>query len=306
MDLFRHIRLPFFSYAACCWMAAVAVPALHAPAHGGNMGFSDGDSSPAPSPPAKSSTQPRSGPLSSPSVADAQRLKLGSGSVWIVFASRQDLNDAQELARRYSALRNDVRIFRAVNGWYTVVAGPVSRESGETAKNSLVSKGVVPADTYLAEGSRWVEDVTTRPAVPKPAIEPIPDNSSTLSASDIRKLPCMDKLANHPTCRYWPEHSQLKCSDNDFPYSSVYRLSYSSATCFAVCTSTSRTCGFDEISADDSEFRQLAGGRGSAFMNVVAKVGENKLSCDLSVEVRSQSDYGRIESGLIDCIYYKK
>ncbi|MCP1738209.1 hypothetical protein [Bradyrhizobium japonicum] len=100
--------------------------------------------------------------LITPSILAAQPFKLKQGSRWIIFASREDLREASKLARDLSAARPDIRVFRSINGWYTVAAGPLPISSAESTKDGLISSGKIPPDSYLSVGGRFVEDVTTQ------------------------------------------------------------------------------------------------------------------------------------------------
>ena len=62
--------------------------------------------------------------LASPS-SSAGPLETSGDARWIVFASRQDVDEAIGLARRFGSEFGEPAVLSITNGWYTVAAGPV-------------------------------------------------------------------------------------------------------------------------------------------------------------------------------------
>jgi hypothetical protein len=120
--------------------------------------------------------------------------QLGEDQKWIVLASRESLPDAVEFARRISGVRADVRIFRSVNNWYTIVLGPIASHSAPPLKDDLVRQGSIPTDAYVAGGRRFVEDVTQSARSPV-AIElnpPAPFKPNPVATSS-KQLPAVSQ-----------------------------------------------------------------------------------------------------------------
>lgn len=93
----------------------------------------------------------------------AGTLTLPASSRWVVIASRQSLDEATALARSYGTEVRDVRVVRAANGWFAVVAGPVAATSVERARAALNTATYLPGDLYLSRGEPYTETVWTAP-----------------------------------------------------------------------------------------------------------------------------------------------
>ena len=91
--------------------------------------------------------------------AGAAGLQLTKGESWVVVASRQDIQEATDLARSYGRQVESVRVVRSINGWFAVVLGPIAALSIDEARAEFAPRLVLPNDAYLSQGDRYLETV---------------------------------------------------------------------------------------------------------------------------------------------------
>jgi S1-C subfamily serine protease len=90
-----------------------------------------------------------------------------SGNVrWIVFASRQDVDEAIGLARRFGSEFGAPMVLSTTNGWYAVAAGPLAVPDAAALKKRLSDAWWPPKDTFFAKGQPFIEKVWERPRSP--------------------------------------------------------------------------------------------------------------------------------------------
>jgi S1-C subfamily serine protease len=86
-----------------------------------------------------------------------------SGDVrWIVFASRQNVDEAIGLARRFGLEFGAATVISTTNGWYAVAAGPVGVPDAAALKKRLSDAWWPPKDTFLARGQTFIGKVWER------------------------------------------------------------------------------------------------------------------------------------------------
>ena len=78
---------------------------------------------------------------------------------WIVFASRQDVDEAIGLARRFGSEFGPLIVMSSTNGWYAVVAGPLTVPDPAALKKKLTDLWWPPKDTFASKGQTFVEKV---------------------------------------------------------------------------------------------------------------------------------------------------
>ena len=84
-----------------------------------------------------------------------------------MYASRQDLDEAIGLARRFAPNHGAMRVMSSTNRWYAVVSGPVSVQSPEQFRPKLAeSWGDTPKDIFLSKGQTLVQQVWRTPRSP--------------------------------------------------------------------------------------------------------------------------------------------
>jgi S1-C subfamily serine protease len=85
---------------------------------------------------------------------------------WVVFASRQNVDEAIGLARRFGSEFGSPMVFSSTSGWYAIVAGPLSVYDPTALKKKLANLWWPPKDTSLARGQTLVEEVWKAPGSP--------------------------------------------------------------------------------------------------------------------------------------------
>jgi len=95
-------------------------------------------------------------PLVGPSPSEDLPLPtLSADQRWIVIASRQDFEEAKQVAWILASHVRDVHVVRAKNGWYAVVAGPMERAAGIKTLAELKNEGSVPEDSKITRGETY-------------------------------------------------------------------------------------------------------------------------------------------------------
>src|SRR5271165_5020476 len=90
-----------------------------------------------------------------------------SGNVrWIIYASRQNVDEAIGLARRFSSEFGQPTVMSTTNGWYAVAAGPLSVPDPVAMKKKLSELWWPPKDTFFSKGQTFIEKVWERPKSP--------------------------------------------------------------------------------------------------------------------------------------------
>jgi hypothetical protein len=105
-------------------------------------------------------------PASSEEVPQAVEFALSGDMRWIVYASRQDMEEAIGQARYYSQEAYPTRVMRSVNGWYAVVAGPAHVPSPAAFKKQLLQSWQAPKDVIFSKGKSYIEQVWLAPKSP--------------------------------------------------------------------------------------------------------------------------------------------
>src|ERR1019366_4205224 len=78
---------------------------------------------------------------------------------WVVYASRQNVDEAIGMARRLGAEAGPSAVMSTTNGWYAVVAGPVSVPDPVAMKKKLAESWLAPKDTFLSKGQTFIGKV---------------------------------------------------------------------------------------------------------------------------------------------------
>ncbi|WP_245831655.1 trypsin-like peptidase domain-containing protein [Salibaculum halophilum] len=127
---------------------------------------------------------------------------------WVQIEAQRTLTDAQESARGYAAAGiDDVNGFLLGSGWYGIALGPYTEGEARSVRRTLRARGLIPADSYLVDGSRfgqryWPAGVTGAAAAPEnaPQAEPaapdpiaIPDETVAEARAAERRLTRADK-----------------------------------------------------------------------------------------------------------------
>jgi peptidoglycan hydrolase-like protein with peptidoglycan-binding domain len=76
--------------------------------------------------------------------------------LWVQIESLSDLATAQQRARAYAQIVDNVNAFRANTGLYAIVAGPYDEGQAQIILQRLLAQGVVPRDSFLTNGVTYV------------------------------------------------------------------------------------------------------------------------------------------------------
>ena len=78
---------------------------------------------------------------------------------WIQMASRSSRPEAIQVACWYAKRLSDVAVYRAANGWYAIVTGPVPPAEARVRAERYKRGGVIPQDALITDGERFIEGV---------------------------------------------------------------------------------------------------------------------------------------------------
>jgi hypothetical protein len=85
---------------------------------------------------------------------------------WIVFASRQNVDEAIGLARGFGSEFGPPTVISTTNGWYAVAAGPMVVPDPVAAKRKVLEAWWPPKDTFFSKGPTFVEKIWEKPNPP--------------------------------------------------------------------------------------------------------------------------------------------
>ncbi len=85
-----------------------------------------------------------------------ENLTLSGDRRWIVLASREQPDEAFEVAEEYRSKFSRIQVVRSSNGRYAVVAGPERIASPSEYKQQLMNSGRAPSDTFFSRGDKLI------------------------------------------------------------------------------------------------------------------------------------------------------
>jgi S1-C subfamily serine protease len=85
---------------------------------------------------------------------------------WIVFASRQNVDEAIGLARRFGSEFGQPIVMSTTNGWFAISVGPLSVQDPTALKKKLAGSWSTPKDAFLSKGQTFVAKVWQLPKSP--------------------------------------------------------------------------------------------------------------------------------------------
>ena len=105
--------------------------------------------------------------ISGTSISSAAGPLETTGNVrWVVYASRQNIDEAIGLARRFQTDQTPMKVLSTSNGWYAVAAGPVTVPDPVAFKKKLAESWYAPKDAFLSKGPTFLEKVWESPRSP--------------------------------------------------------------------------------------------------------------------------------------------
>jgi S1-C subfamily serine protease len=112
---------------------------------------------------------------------------------WLVFASRQNLDEAIGLARRFGSDFGSPTVMSSTNGWYAVVAGPINVSDPEALRKKLTDLWWPPKDAFTSKGQTFVDKIWIAPKSPVLAIASSQKGPHTTSAAGVEVRVNADK-----------------------------------------------------------------------------------------------------------------
>ncbi|THD82266.1 peptidoglycan-binding protein [Aliigemmobacter aestuarii] len=116
------------------------------------------------------------------------------GQVWLQIEAQPTLREAEDRARAYGQSFPNVAGFRLSSGWYAIVLGPYGAGEAQMRLRDLRSAGLVPGDSYIAEGNSfrdrfWPVGEAGAAAAVEPAPLPEPVEETTLPDGTAEAAP---------------------------------------------------------------------------------------------------------------------
>jgi hypothetical protein len=105
-------------------------------------------------------------------------------SRWIVYASRQNVDEAIGLARRMTPGPGPTKVMSTTNGWYAVTTGPLEVTDPDALKKKLATSWSTPHDAFLTIGQTFVEQVWQTPTSPVLATASTSENEPRSAAAN--------------------------------------------------------------------------------------------------------------------------
>lgn len=108
-------------------------------------------------------------------------IQPGPGNGWLTVGSRDNPSSAISVARQLTRHFPGVHVFRSSNGWYAITLGWMATGPGNRYKDGLISRGLIPGDSYFTNGNRFLSLHWSTSGVTGSAIHQV------LSATEIRQ-----------------------------------------------------------------------------------------------------------------------
>lgn len=91
---------------------------------------------------------------------------------WVQVEAQPSLSEAQERARAYAAISNDVVGYQLGSRWYGVALGPYDRATAEATLRQLRGQGLIPRDSFVSDGSNFRDQFWPEGNVEQGAVAP--------------------------------------------------------------------------------------------------------------------------------------
>ena len=100
------------------------------------------------------------------SASTTSAFETAGNERWIVLASRQNVDEAIGLGRRYGTQFGPPTVLSTTNGWYAVVVGPLDVPDPAAFKKKLSDAWWAPKDAFLSKGQTFIDKVWEKPSSP--------------------------------------------------------------------------------------------------------------------------------------------
>lgn len=81
--------------------------------------------------------------------------KLPNSAAWIIIASRSTPEEAKEVAEQYVHWFPSTTVIKSSNERIAISIGWLNKEHGRPFKDTLISKGLIPPDSFLSSGEKF-------------------------------------------------------------------------------------------------------------------------------------------------------
>lgn len=95
-------------------------------------------------------------PSQSPSSSRESATDWTRYGEWIQIFSAQVLTNAVSRAAEYRRSIPNTHLFQYDNGWFAAVVGPFGQGRGDVERDAMVADGVIPPDSFVVRGDRFV------------------------------------------------------------------------------------------------------------------------------------------------------
>ncbi len=108
--------------------------------------------------------------------AAAQSRDPSQDRMWIQIEAKPNLAEAEDRARAWEGLFQDVAGFSTGSGWYVIALGPYAEAAAQARRDELLAENLIPADSFVSDGGDygamvWPVGATLPDA---PAADPLP------------------------------------------------------------------------------------------------------------------------------------
>ena len=122
---------------------------------------------------------------------------LAQDQSWLQVEAQPDLATATERAQAYSSLFPTWKAFRP-RGWYAVLIGPFSRDEAGQQLLKLRGEGMIPRDSFIADGATFGQRfwpagadpaTATLPDATLPTVDPAPETATETATETAAPAP---------------------------------------------------------------------------------------------------------------------
>lgn len=112
---------------------------------------------------------------------------------WIQIEAKPDLAGAEERAKAWTSMFDNVQGYISRAGWHVIVLGPFTRDEAETRLAGLLRENLVPRDSFISDGATYVESFWPVGAVQPETPTPEPLAEAPADADQPRLVPIPDE-----------------------------------------------------------------------------------------------------------------
>lgn len=113
--------------------------------------------------------------------------------VWIQIEAKPDLAGAEERARAWTAMFDNVQGYVARAGWHIIALGPFTRDEAETRLSGLLRENLIPRDSFVTDGATYGDSFW-----PVGAVQPEPATPDPLASAEPAPEPAQPQLVTIP------------------------------------------------------------------------------------------------------------